>query len=91
MMRPTPPPRRRLSLGTRIAEVKSQIDSPLVRPQAEPQRRLSFSEQYRDTEYETPVIVIPTESHIARGRVFVMLTLTATVVTSALIVGSSTL
>lgn len=90
-MRPTPPPHLRPSLGTMIAEAKSRMDSPIVRPRTVPQRSLSFAEQYHDTEYETPVAIVPTETHIARGRVFVMLTLTATVVTSALIIGSSIL
>ena len=81
---PSPP----ASLRNRIIVAESRGRSSVIRPSPAPR---SFAEQYRGTEYEAAATQVPDGPPVARGRVFVLLSLSVVIVTSALILGSVTL
>jgi len=50
---------------------------------------VSFAQLYRGTEYETPAIMVAAAAPIARGRVFMLVALSATFLTSVIVLTGS--
>lgn len=85
-------PRRRASLLTRIAQTQERARTTPHPSPHERRREPSFVERYRGTEWETPSSpVIVADEVPARGQVYVWLTLSAIVGTTALLIGGSIL
>ena len=78
-----------VSLGTMIRDAHIAVSSGSDHPAARRRQEVSFASLYRGTEYETHMPVFAASTPVSRGRVFVLLTLAATFVTSALVVAGS--